>query len=208
MRHNYEDYCAGTIEHIRNRTTCDWCLHPKMPVMQRTKLCRHCNRIRLGFNALSERNRKFEEKHGGLTFTMRWELEVQQAMMESAQGEGRVYGRFYDDDMNDVRLEHEWRITSSRCVGKDLFYGIVDALNLSLDVNQRRYIFYLLSLINREWMRKNRRSLAYGMVQQATLDRPPGPKPIVVGRIDRLTGKVVPEPLAEVQPPFNEDKSQ
>jgi hypothetical protein len=139
---------------------------------------------------------------------MKWELEVQEAMVQCAQGEGRMYGRFYDEDLNDLKFEHEWRILSGRCVGSDLFYGIVDALNSSLNVNQRRYIFYLLSLVNREWMRKNRRSIAYGIVQQATLDRPAGPRPIVVARIDRSTGKVVPEPLAEAQPPSTEDKSQ
>lgn len=111
-------------------------------------------------NALEERNRKFEAKHSGLTFTMIWELEVQQAMVESAQGEGRRYGNFYNEDLNDLKFEHEWRMLSEHTVGKDLFYGIVDALNHSLSLNQRRYIFYLLSLMNREWMRANRRRLA------------------------------------------------
>lgn len=139
--------------------------------------------------------------------TMTWELDVQEAMMQSALAEGKIYGQFYDENLNDLKLEHEWRITSGRCVGKDLFYGIVDALNASFNVNQRRYIFYLLSLINREWMRKNRRSIAYGIVQQATLDAPPQPRPVVVGRIDRLTGKVERVAPSETQPPSNEDKS-
>jgi len=208
MQHIPEDYCADTMEHIRNRTTCEWCHHPKRPVMQRTKLCKHCNRIRLILNTLEERNRAFAEKHGGLTFTMQWEVDVQRAMVQSAQGEGKMYGRFYDEDLNDLKLEHEWRILSERYVGQDLFYGIVDALNASLGVNQRRYIFYLLSLLNREWMRKNRRSLAYGIVQQATLDKPPGPRPVVVGRIDYSTGKVERVSPAAGPPPSNEDKSQ
>jgi hypothetical protein len=159
-------------------------------------------------NALEERNRKCEEQYGGLTFTMKWELDVQRAMVESAQNEGRRYGRFYDEDLNDLKLEHEWRVLSEHSVGEDLFYGIVDALNASLDVNQRRYVFYLLSLVNREWLRSNRRSIAYGIVQQATLEAPPQPRPVVVGRIDRSTEKVERVPPAEVQVPSSEDKSQ
>jgi hypothetical protein len=129
-------------------------------------------------------------------------------MVQSAQGEGRMYSQFYEEDLNDLKLEHEWRILSERYVGEDLFYGIVDALNLSLGVNQRRYIFYLLSLMNREWMRKNRRSLAYGIVQQATLDKPPQPRPVVVGRMNYSTGKVERVLPPEGLPSSNEDKSQ
>src|SRR2546428_13512913 len=99
MQHIPEHYCADTIEHIRNRTTCDWCHHPSVPVMPRTHLCNHCNRIRKELNRLEERNERFLEQHGGLTFTMQWELDVQRAMVENAKAEGSRYGRFYDEDL-------------------------------------------------------------------------------------------------------------
>ena len=156
---------------------------------------------------METQNANFAEQHGGLTFSMQWQLDVQRAMVESAQMEGRRYGRFYDEDMNDLKLEHEWRALSERCVGKDLFYGIVNELNYSFSLNQRRYVFYLLSLISREWMRKNRRGIAYGIVQQATLDRPSGPRPVVVGTIDSK-GKVLREPLTEGQTRSGGDESQ
>jgi hypothetical protein len=72
---------------------------------------------------------------------------------------------------------------SERFVGKDFFNGLATPLNHSFALNQRRYIFYLLSLMNREWMRKYRRSNAMGTVMRRTLEQSPRERPRVIGEL-------------------------
>ena len=169
----HEDYCEDFIENLKARKTCDWCKHPHEPVMPRVGLCSHCNRIRLQHKQLLKWYDKFrQEQHGGITFEMDFRLRVQTAMIEHAKLEGRRYGQFFAEDFTGTKLEHEWRSISERVAGKDLFYGLTNSLNYSFSMNQRRYLFYLLSLMNRGSMRKNRRGIAMGMVVQDTIDRP------------------------------------
>src|SRR5712692_5934857 len=99
MQNLPEEECARSMEFFRNRITCEWCHHPREVVMPRTHLCKHCNRIRLELRRLETRNEAFEHERGGLTYMMRWDVEVQREMVEDAQFEGRLYGHFYDDDL-------------------------------------------------------------------------------------------------------------
>jgi hypothetical protein len=155
-----EDYCAGFMEDVRNRVTCDWCKHPKEPAKPKSGLCGHCNRIRLGLEKLEAHAEPFIRERGGIPHDLDWALRVQRAMADGCKTEGRVYGRLFDEDFNDTKLEHEFRFIGKRVTGKDLFFGISNALNYSLSLNQRRYVFYLLSLMSREYHRQHRRGHA------------------------------------------------
>jgi len=182
MQHLPEDHCAQLMDQLRNRETCEWCRHPHEEILPRVRLCNHCNRIRLKLQKMERQAEQFIAERGGLTFGMQNDLRVQRAMVEHAQIEGQTYGGFYDDDLLPLGLENQFRTTSVHYVGKDLFNGISNDLNWSFSLNQRRYVYYLLSLMNREWMRKGRRQHARWMVQQAILDEPPGrPRPLIVG---------------------------
>ena len=87
-------------------------------------------------------------------------------MAQGAQIEGRKYGKVFEDDLADTTLEYEFRFLSTQSTGKDLFFGLTNSLNYSFSVNQRRYVFYLLSLMSREIRRKKRRG--HAMYEVAT----------------------------------------
>lgn len=91
-----------------------------------------------------------------------YDLRVQREMVADCQFEGRLYGRFFDDDLLPLGLENEFRRVSQHFVNEDLFNGMANSLNHSFSVNQRRYLFYLLSLMSRERLRKTRRRRANG----------------------------------------------
>lgn len=166
MQHIPENYCADFLELLRNQTTCDWCKHPRESVMRRIGLCGHCNRIRKGLEKLEKDAAAYRQKHGDLRFDWDWDLRVQRKMVEGAQVEGRKYGKLFDDDFFDTTLEYEFRFLSKKSTGKDLFFGLTGPLNYSFGVNQRKYLFYLLSLMSREILRKNRRG--HAMYEVAT----------------------------------------
>ena len=168
---SHEEYCADFMEYLKAQKTCDWCKHPHEPVMPRVGLCSHCNRIRLQYEQLLKRYEEYAKEHRGITYEMDFDLRVQAAMIDHAKIEGRRYGQFFEEDFTGTELEYEWRAISERAAGKDLFYGLTNSLNYSFSVNQRRFLFYLLSLMNRGSMRKNRRRIAMGMVVQDTIDR-------------------------------------
>jgi hypothetical protein len=76
-------------------------------------------------------------------------------------------------------LENEFRKLSAH-FGKDFFNGMANSFNDSFSLNQRRFLFYLLSLMNRESMRKSRRNRG----QMAALEDPPDGR-VVIGQLRR-----------------------
>ena len=167
-----DEYCAHLMDYLRQLKTCEWCKHPHEPIMPRVRLCSHCNRLRLKHKKLLEYCQQYAQTHGGITYSMDFNLRVTAAMIENAKLEGRKYGHFFDEDFSGTKLEYEWRSISEKATGKDLFYGITSRLNYSFTINQRRYIFYLLSLMSRTSMRKNRYGAGMGRVVQKTIDDP------------------------------------
>jgi hypothetical protein len=179
MQHLPEDECARFIEDLRNRETCQWCRHPRESILPRLRLCNHCNYMRLKLRKLERRNEAFEREHGGLLRDMLLDVRVQRHMIENAQAEGEIYRYFFDDDLLPLGLENEFRKLSAH-FGKDVFNGMANSLNHSFSLNQRRFLFYLLSLMNREAMRKSRRNRG----QMAALEDPPDGR-VVIGELRR-----------------------
>ena len=160
-----EAHVADSMEFLRNLETCEWCRHPKRRVLRRIRLCRHCNRLRLRLKSLEAEAAGFQMQNRRPAAHLEYPLAVQRKMIECAQAEGRMYGRLYDDDFGPLGFEHEWRMVSQHYVRKhDMFYGIANDLDWSFTLNQKRYVFYLLSLMNREWMRQHRRDIAQNIL--------------------------------------------
>jgi hypothetical protein len=63
-------------------------------------------------------------------------------------------------------LESLFRWASKQFVKKDEYGQIFYLLDRSLDDVQRRFLFYLLSKIQREYLRKNQRQIAFWNVFQ------------------------------------------
>jgi hypothetical protein len=124
--------------------------------------------MRLKLRKLERRNEAFEREHGGLLRDMLFDVRVQRHMIENAKAEGETYRYFFDDDLLPLGLENEFRTLSAH-FGKDFFYGMANSLNHGFSLNQRRFLFYLLSLMNRESMRNSRRNRA----QMVALDDSP-----------------------------------
>jgi hypothetical protein len=156
MRLNSEDYCADLMANFRSRVTCKWCKHPDEPVKPRAGLCGHCNRIRLALKKIQAKAEAYRERYGALNQRLKWALEFQQVKVRQAKREGLKYGRFFDETFTDTKLENEFRFISGKFTGKDLFYGLTGPLNSGFGLNQRRFIFYLLSLMSRQYLRKRR----------------------------------------------------
>src|SRR6185503_19322408 len=119
MQHIPEDYCSEFMDYLRNRVTCEWCHHPKEPVMPRIRLCGHCNRIRKGLERIEADAEAYRQQHGGIHHQLDRTLRVQRRMAQDAQTEGRKYGNMFDDVLADTTLEYEFRFLSKKATGKD-----------------------------------------------------------------------------------------
>ena len=137
--------------------------------MPRTGLCRHCNRIRLGLQKLEREAQKFIVEYGDLPPRLDFDLRTQRQMAEDARWEGCRYGSLFDDDFIGTKLEDEFRFLSKQLTGCDLFFGLTSALNYSFSQNQRRFLFYLLSLMSRGIVRKHRRTRGMGLPTRGEL---------------------------------------
>lgn len=114
MRHIPENYCAEFMEDLRSRTTCNWCKHPRRSIRPRIGLCDHCNRQRLQLKKLEAEAQTFAQEHSGITWGMEHELKIHREMIECAKTEGQRYGKLFDDDLQPLTFEHEWRFLSKR----------------------------------------------------------------------------------------------
>lgn len=151
---------AEILKDLGSRTTCAWCKHPLVATMPRTRLCRHCNRLRLGLKKLEADAEVMSRELGRLSSWLEYELMVQREMVESAKAEGCTYGDVATRALLPLDLEHELCFLGEHYVGKALFRGAATWLNDSFCGDHARFVLYLLSLFNREYLRKNRRRLA------------------------------------------------
>ncbi len=78
------------------------------------------------------------------------------AMEKDAKGEGKAYGRLYYADITGLDVEHEFSDISRRFVRKDLYHGDTNLFDWSFQPNQKRLLFYLLSLMSRARLRRTR----------------------------------------------------
>ncbi len=136
------------FEYLSNRKSCEWCQHPECPVMPKIGLCRHCNRIRLELSRL--------EKRGITGFS----YQVAQEMKASAITEGMSFGLPAMLAVSSLRLEHALRDLGRYFVRKEFFVNDATHLGNVFCPIHRQYVFYMLSLYIREYLRKNRRQMA------------------------------------------------
>lgn len=154
MGENCEDYCARFINQLLSKRVCDWCKHPVRPAMKRVGLCHHCYRLRKRLELLETDARAISEELGEVPRDLESRLSHQRWKVEDVKREGLRYGTL---SLTDTKLEEELDFLGQQItVGMDIFYGFTYSLNLAFCPNQRRYVFYLLSLMSREIRRKKR----------------------------------------------------
>ena len=61
------------------------------------------------------------------------------------------------DDIGGLELEPEFSFISKRFVKKDLYHGDANLFDWTFNANQKKVIFYLLSLMSREYLRRRRK---------------------------------------------------
>jgi hypothetical protein len=152
------------LERIGKRVTCGWCKHPGIQVY-RAGLCRHCYHIKTELVRLHQKvhhSRETGVPHPRFgSIPSEWDLKYKIAirMAESAQSEGRMYGSISRDEITNLRLEHEFNLISKRLLKRDLYRNKA-CLFECFTACEKRYVFYIISLMSREILRKNRRASA------------------------------------------------
>jgi hypothetical protein len=76
-------------------------------------------------------------------------------MQKSAKVEGQTYGE-YSADVTGLNLEQQFSYISRMFVHQDLYYGDASLFDWSFTPNQKRLLFYLLSLMSRAHLRRTR----------------------------------------------------
>jgi hypothetical protein len=77
-------------------------------------------------------------------------------MAEDAQWEGRMYGSLYSADLTGLDLEWEFSLISKELLKRDLYNGHAFLFDC-FAASQKRLLFYLLSRMSREHLRRKRR---------------------------------------------------
>jgi hypothetical protein len=163
-----DDPAQEFLDRIVDRKACDWCKHPDKPV-HRGGLCSHCYKIKTELRRL---HRRVEDRTARGTVhpmfglgNLRFEYTVAIDMAEAAQWEGRKYGSPNKGDVTPLDLEHEFEFIGEKFLKKDLYRHSVALFQHFFTPSQRRLLMYILSKMSREYLRRNRRSLAWLDVQ-------------------------------------------
>src|SRR5262249_35065763 len=144
-----EEFLTG----IAQRETCSWCKHPNQAVMPKTRLCKHCNRLKLNLRSIEATVNKMRTERRHVSPFLDFELKVRQRMVAAAKVEGQIYGDVAEKSMTPLTLEHELRDLGMRYVRKDFFNGYANILNDVFCESHKRLLYYILSLFNREYLR-------------------------------------------------------
>jgi hypothetical protein len=154
-----KEYACEFLNGVFNAPRCDWCKHTRKKVY-RKGLCRHCYDISREVVKIEAQARAYREQGQPIQRFLDAKLDVARRMAESARVEGNTYGDIHMDDISGLTLEHEFSFISKLLLRKDLFYGKANLFGWSFTLPQRRLIFYLLSHLSREYLRRNRRQKA------------------------------------------------
>jgi hypothetical protein len=149
-----KSFVEDFIDGLRQHTTCDWCRHPWEPI-SRAGLCSHCYNIRRKLLALT----KLIKDQGS---SIEREIDYKIALRKSqlARAEGLHYGNLHKRTISALDLEHELTDLAKKLVNKRIFYGDATSIGWALPFDQRMYVFYLLSLVQRQYLRQNRHQMA------------------------------------------------
>ena len=169
------NHAQETLDRMGKSRECSWCKHPRKSVY-RAGMCTHCYRIKRNLVRLHrevQRLRKTAAPHprfGVIPFQLDHEYRIALEMAEAARCEGRKYGSIHRDDITNLKLEHEFSFISKRFLKRDLYRN--DAwLFECFSASQKRHLFYITSLMTREFLRNNRRAIAAGQVSGLSIDQ-------------------------------------
>lgn len=96
----------------------------------------------------------------GLSLEDEYDYKVTLRKAQLARCEGSRYGNIHKKDISALDLERELDELSKRFLNKKIFYGDATSIGWGLPSPQRMYVFYLLSLIMRQYLRRNRGRMA------------------------------------------------
>jgi hypothetical protein len=160
----YDDNAAEFLESLSQEKTCQWCQYPYKRIY-RAGLCRPCYDIRCALNRIRARVKDFESSGGGhpkvdpIELDRQYRVEVE--MEKDAKIEGNRYGGVAGRNVTGLDLEEEMSSLSRSFLGKkDLYFGRANLFDQSFSPNQRKVLYYLLSVMQRHYLRRTRRPRA------------------------------------------------
>jgi len=158
---------ARIMEALSEEVVCAWCKYPNKKI-RATGLCSHCYNINTRIRNAQKAVERFKIENPTVTgreplklFELKFLLKVEMMKAVRAKAEGSLYGNLYSADIDVVRVECELDLVSKRYVNKRLFSGNASLLGTVFSPLQLKYLFYMLSLMNREHLRRNREKEAY-----------------------------------------------
>jgi hypothetical protein len=152
-----DDYARNYLHNLSTDVTCLWCKHPVKPV-HRLGLCWHCYDIRRRTNRLRKDVGTYKQGgDGDVPHVLDFELRVAERMEEAAKNEGQTYGELHDADINGRQLADEFSYISRELVCSELYRFMDTVFDRGFTRDQRRLLFYLLSLTSRAHLRRTRR---------------------------------------------------
>ena len=160
----HDDFIESFFQSLAETITCAWCRHPWKTTLT-AGLCSHCYRIKRQIRRLDR-----EIEKAGLTRELESHYKVALRKAQLARSEGSCYGNIHRKDISALDLEHEFDELSKHFLNKKIFYGDATSIGWGLPPPQRMYVFYLLSLIMREYFRRNRGRLAAFDITGMSLD--------------------------------------
>lgn len=141
-----DDYIEDFFQGMAQKDLCAWCRHPWKPVAT-AGLCWHCYSIKRQLRK-AERGNNYQDH----------KIALRKAQL--ARAEGIQYGDIHRKDISALDLEHELHDLSKRYVNKRLSCVNATSIGWALPPTQRIYVFYLISLLQREYLRKHRHRIA------------------------------------------------
>ncbi len=159
-----KEYAARFLEQMHSDATCDWCKHPEKS-LYRAGLCRHCYNISREVSKLESLAQKYKEIKRPVSFDLDLRLKAARKMVHLAKMEGSAYGDIHTKHVTGLDIEHLFSRLSKALIKKDLYYGAVNVFDRSFSPDQKRLIYYLLSKLWRERLRRSRRSAAMVTVE-------------------------------------------
>lgn len=149
-----DGYARKYLHDLSMEATCRWCRHP-VKAVYRAGLCRHCYDIRGDINRLRKLIDNCKQS-GGVPLELDFKLRVAVKMEKDAQLEGRMYDQPHATDIDGRRLVDEFSYISRQLVRSDVYRFKDHIFDQGFTPDQRRLLFYLLSLMSRAQLRRTR----------------------------------------------------
>jgi hypothetical protein len=163
-----DDNIDRFLESLRQSRVCNWCKYPSRPVLKKIGLCKYCNRIRRKLNKLESQINHQKSKTGQVHPFLQHDYKLACKKAGLCKAEGMWYARI--GRITQLDLERELNELSQQYVGKILFSHDASWLGSMISRRHQQFFFYILSLLNREYLRKNRSRKARWLVLNEMID--------------------------------------